>query len=210
MVVFDVGETLVDETRHWSDWADDIRVPRFTFLAALGGVIARGQHHRDVFRLLIPDFDYEAAHRARLARGWRYSFEPQDFYPDAIACLRELKARGFRVGIVGNQHRECEAEFNKLGLVLDLIGSSERWGVEKPLSGFFARIAQESGLQPAQIAYVGDHPVNDVAGAARAGMVPIFLRRGPWATLHADSPEAAQAKIRLENLAELPDRLAVL
>ena len=41
-VVFDVGETLVDETRHWGDWADWLRAPRFTFSAAFGAVVERG------------------------------------------------------------------------------------------------------------------------------------------------------------------------
>ncbi len=35
-VVFDVGETLVDETRYWDEWADWLGVPRFTFFAVLG------------------------------------------------------------------------------------------------------------------------------------------------------------------------------
>ena len=41
-VVFDVGETLVDETRVWSTWADVVGIPRLTFMAVLGAVIARG------------------------------------------------------------------------------------------------------------------------------------------------------------------------
>ena len=54
MVVFDVGETLVDETRQWSEWAEWLNVPKFTFLAALGAVIASGRHHREVSRTAIP------------------------------------------------------------------------------------------------------------------------------------------------------------
>jgi ribonucleotide monophosphatase NagD (HAD superfamily) len=42
-VCFDVGETLIDETRIWSTWADILGLPRFTFLAAIGGAIARGR-----------------------------------------------------------------------------------------------------------------------------------------------------------------------
>jgi len=38
--VFDVGETLIDESRMWHEWADILGVPRFTFSAALGAVIA--------------------------------------------------------------------------------------------------------------------------------------------------------------------------
>ncbi|HEX3868739.1 MAG TPA: hypothetical protein VHV78_18385 [Gemmatimonadaceae bacterium] len=44
--VFDVGETIVDETRPWGVWADCLGIPRFTFFAALGAVIARREHHR--------------------------------------------------------------------------------------------------------------------------------------------------------------------
>ena len=39
-IFFDVGETLVDETRQWGGWADWLAIPRLTFFGALGGVIA--------------------------------------------------------------------------------------------------------------------------------------------------------------------------
>lgn len=207
-VVFDVGETLIDETRQWSEWADWMGVPRFTFLAALGGVIAKRQHHREVFRLLKPGFDYDAARAARFAQGWRYIFEPSDFYPDAIDCLRKLKARGLKVGVAGNQYRECETEFAKLALPLDLAGSSEGWGMEKPSPRFFARIVSEIGVPAQHIAYVGDHPFNDIAPAVEAGMTAIFIRRGPWAVLHGDTPEAKKADLCIETLRDLPDLLA--
>lgn len=145
---------------------------------------------------------------ARLAQGWRYEFKPSDFYPDAVDCLGELKARGLKVGVVGNQYRACEAELAKLGLPLDLIGSSEGWGVEKPSPHFFARIVSELRLPTEQIAYVGDHPFNDIAPAVEAGMKAIFVRRGPWALLHGDTPEAKMANLHIETLHELPDVLA--
>lgn len=209
-VVFDVGETLVDETRHWSEWADWLGIPRVTFLAALGGIIARRRHHREVFGLLKPNFDYEAARAVRLAQGWRYEFEPSDFYPDAIDCLRALKVRGLKVGAVGNQYRACETELLKLGVPLDLVGSSEGWGVEKPSLQFFARIVSELRLPAVRIAYVGDHPFNDIAPAVEAGMKAIFIRRGPWAVLHEDTPEAKMADLYIETLNELPDGLVGL
>ena len=58
-VFLDVGETLVDETRVWESWADWLGVPRFTFLAALGGIIERGEHHLQVFELFRPGFDLD-------------------------------------------------------------------------------------------------------------------------------------------------------
>jgi FMN phosphatase YigB (HAD superfamily) len=35
-VVFDVGETLVDETKHWEHAADACGIPRFTLMALVG------------------------------------------------------------------------------------------------------------------------------------------------------------------------------
>jgi hypothetical protein len=40
-VFFDVGETLVDETEVMGGWADWLGIPRLTFFAAIGAVLAR-------------------------------------------------------------------------------------------------------------------------------------------------------------------------
>lgn len=47
IVVFDLGETLVDETRAWSEQADAAGLTRLTLFGALGAHIERGEHHRD-------------------------------------------------------------------------------------------------------------------------------------------------------------------
>ena len=41
-VCLDVGETLIDETRIWSVWADVAGISRLTLMAALGATIAGG------------------------------------------------------------------------------------------------------------------------------------------------------------------------
>ena len=206
-VVFDVGETLVDETRHWGDWADWMGVPHFTFSAAFGAVVERGWHHRRVFELVRPGFDYAAEHTRREAAGWRYTLEPSDFYPDALPCLAELRAAGLRIGIAGNQPEAMEASLAALRVPADFVASSGRWGVEKPDPGFFARVAECAGAPASAIAYVGDHPVNDVAPSSAAGMTAVFIRRGPWGIIHDGSPEAARANIRIETLQRLAAQL---
>lgn len=178
-VFFDVGETLVDETRTRGAWADWLGVPRLTFFAVLGAVIARGEHHQRVFELLRPDFDWKQARQERAAAGSFEGLRAEDFYPDALPCLHALRARGYRLGLAGNQPAEVEASLRELGLPVDLIASSARWGVEKPSPGFFARLAEEAGLPPGDIAYVGDRLDNDVLPARESGMVAVFLRRGP-------------------------------
>jgi FMN phosphatase YigB (HAD superfamily) len=209
-VVFDLGETLVDETRHWGEWADWLGVTRFAFFAAFGAVVERGWHHRRVFELVRPGFDYAAEHARRAAAGWRYTLEPSDFYPDALPCLAEARAAGLRVGIAGNQPQAAETALAALGVPADFVASSERWGVEKPDPGFFAKLAAAAGEPPHTIAYVGDRLDNDILPAKAAGMTAIFIRRGPWGLIHAASPDAAHADLRIERLDGLASRLAGL
>lgn len=209
-VVFDVGETLVNEERHWGEWADWLGVPRFTFFAALGAVIERDEHHWEVFQRVRPGLDREAELSARRAAGWTYRFEASDFYPDAVACLAACRAAGWRVGLAGNQPQEAEAALQAAGVVADFIAASGRWGVEKPAAAFFDRVVEAAGVAAAEIAYVGDRLDNDVLPAKAAGMTAVFLRRGPWGVIHATRPEAAEADLRLESLEPLAGLLAAL
>lgn len=209
-VVFDVGETLVDETRHWGEWADWLGAPRLTLFALLGAAIARGEDHRAAFAYLRPGLDLAAETARREAGGWSYRFEAGDFYPDAFPCLSDLAAAGYRIGVAGNQPAAAEAALEAAGVRADFIASSATWGVEKPSPEFFARVATAAALPADQIAYVGDRLDNDVAPALAVGMAAILIRRGPWGVLDAAKPEARQAAAVIDSLDELPGVLAAL
>jgi HAD superfamily hydrolase (TIGR01549 family) len=207
-VIFDLGETLLCEDRMWAGWADYLGVPANDFRAALADVIARGEHHRKVFDRFRQNFDFEAARRKRLGRGENYIYAAADLYPDARTCLRTLRADGYRIGIAGNQPIEAEAAIAAMDLDIDFIASSARLGIEKPAPRFFVEIARLAATPPADIAYVGDRLDNDVLPARSAGMVGVFLERGPWGSVHAKRDEVRLADIRLKQLLELPDALA--
>jgi HAD superfamily hydrolase (TIGR01549 family) len=206
-VVFDVGETLVNETRLWRAWANWLGVSELAFFAVLGSFIDRGENHRQVFEVFRPGFDLEAARRDREAAGIPDEFELGDFYPDAVDCLRELSAQGLRVGIAGNRPQHCERVLGEAGFPVDFVASSARWGVEKPFGEFFERIVRELQLQPNEVAYVGDRVDNDVLPAAAAGLVSVFLRRGPWGFIQSRQTAAGRADVRIDGLAELTEAL---
>ena len=151
-VVFDFGETLVNETSIWGPWADWLGIPRLTFFGVLGGVIARGEDHSQVFEYIRPGFDRAAAREVRRAAGDIEQFTIDDFYPDAVPCLQTLKAAGLRLGIVGNQPTWAASTLQGLNLDVDMIGSSQSWGVSKPNPEFFARICHELDLEPSAVA----------------------------------------------------------
>jgi HAD superfamily hydrolase (TIGR01549 family) len=206
-VVFDVGETLVDETRAWSGWADRLGVSRLTFMAALGAVLARGGTHRDVFDIFRPGYDLDGEWR-RLRDTGAYEFVTlEDLYPDAIECLQALARDGYRLGVAANQPPATAAAMAQLPVELEVNGMSDTWGLHKPELAFFERIARELDLPPAAIAYVGDRIDNDVRPARAAGMVSIFVRRGPWAWINMARGAPDEADLVVDSLAELPLRL---
>ncbi|MFL5960687.1 MAG: HAD family hydrolase [Gaiellaceae bacterium] len=155
-VVFDVGETLVDEAATSERW------------------------------------EAEAA--------TTFVFADRDLHSDALPCLAALRARGLRLGAAGNMHAVHE---DFLRRHVDFVGSSERWGVEKPDAGFFARVVAEAGAPAGAILYVGDRVDNDVVPALAAGLRAVRIRRGAHA--HVESPAGT---ITIGSLDELPGVLA--
>lgn len=208
-VVFDVGETLIDESRSYGAWADWLGVPRHTFSSVLGAVIARGLDHRQVFQCLRPGFDLDAERRRRADAGQPDTFGEADLYPDARPCLQALREMGLWVGIAGNQPAQAGQVLRSLSLPADMIGTSEDWGASKPDPAFFREVAAAAPCAPGEIAYVGDRLDNDLKPAKAAGMRTAFIRRGPWAYIMAGHPDMAwAADWGLASLAELPGLVA--
>lgn len=199
-VVFDVGGTIVDERRVIGVWAERLGVGLEEFFATLGAVIERREHHRSLFESLRPGYV--------LDRDDRLYYDEADLFADARPCLERLRAAGYTLAVAANQPAWTEGFLQRLGLPLDLITSSEGWGVEKPDPAFYERLVAELGLPPEEIAYVGDRVDNDVVPAVTAGLVSVFVRRGPWGFVQATWPEADRAHLRIETLHELPDALA--
>ncbi len=201
-VCLDVGETLIDETRVWSTWADVLGIPRMTFMAAFGAVVARGGDHLEVFRLLgVADW------RSRLSEvEQRYAgFQEVDLYPDALPTIAALRDRGFHVSVIANQPVVRTAELGALGVRPHVMAMSGEMGAAKPDPRFFARaMALMGDPEPASVAYVGDRPDNDVRPSAAAGMRAVWLRRGPWGVIATDAPGAV---MQVSSLAELLERI---
>ena len=207
MAAFDIGETLIDETRIWSRWADRLGITRLSFLGALGAMAAAGRPQRDAFELVRPGIDLDAE-LARWAAddpsGLRENFDVDDLYPDVRDCFAGLHRSGIGVVIAGNQPPQAGAALRAMALGVDRILISDELGVHKPSSEFFLAVAGAAGVEPGAIAYVGDRVDNDVVPARAAGMSPVLIRRGPWGYLQAEWPEAAAADHVIDSLSVLP------
>ncbi len=211
VAAFDIGETLIDETRIWSRWADRLSVTRLTFLGVLGAMAAAGRPHRDAFEFFRPGLDIEAEMAAWAAEdptGLRENFDGDDLYADVPGCFAGLRDAGIAVVIAGNQPPQARAALEALDLGVEHIVISADIGWAKPQPEFFAAVADVAGVEPDRIAYVGDRVDNDVLPARRSGMAAVLVRRGPWGYLQAEWPEAAQADHIVASLDALPALLA--
>jgi len=202
-VCFDVGETLIDETRVWSIWADLLGVTRLTFMAALGAVIADGDDHRDVFQMVCrPDWekrypDFSAAYGG---------FRAEDLYPDAVPSLQTLRADGYKLAIFANQPARRTAELRALRIDPDVMAMSDELGVNKPDPEFYVKALAYMHADASEVAYVGDRLDNDVRPSAAVGMRPVYLRRGPWGVIGGG--EIPAGTLVIDSLTELVERIA--
>lgn len=207
-VFFDVGGTILDESREFATWADWLGVPRHTFSAVFGAVIARGLDYEETFRVFRPGFDLRAERERRAAAGLPETFGADDLYPDARSCLAALAEQGLLVGLAGNQPAWAGPMLRALDLPVDVIGTSEDWGVAKPSPAFFDRVVRAGGGDASSILYVGDRPDNDARPARAAGMATCLIRRGPWGHILDDPAEAQRCLFRIGSLDELPALVA--
>ena len=199
-VVFDQGETLINETRFWSSVAAYAGVSDFTLFGVLGGLIERRENHRSVFSIM----QIESVDPGIIG----YQVEQRDLYPDVIRTLTRLKHDGYILATAGNQSANVEGEMAGLDLPVVLNATSAGWGLSKPDPAFFLKIAEELKLEPAEILYIGDRLDNDVLPALGVGMHAAFIRRGPWGYLHSTWPEIADVKHQITDLGQIPQVIA--
>ncbi|MFE3600800.1 HAD family hydrolase [Streptomyces sp. NPDC059096] len=203
-IVFDVGETLVRDDRHWASWADWLGIPRHTVSALVGAATVQDRDETDALRLIRPGMDVAEAYRAREASGRGQHLDESDLYPDVRPALAGLRKLGARVVLAGNQTVRAGELLRGLDLPADLVATSDEWGVAKPSPEFFARVADVAQAPPDRTVYVGDHPAYDLFPAKEAGLRTAHLRRGPWGYLWADDPAVVKAADwRIDSLTQL-------
>ena len=97
---------------------------------------------------------------------------------DTIAVLRELKRRGYRLGVITNgemPQQNLKLDFAGLRPLIDVTLVAGEEGIGKPDAEIFRRAAQRLCVAPENCVYVGDYPTNDIVGAQAAGMIPLYI-----------------------------------
>jgi N-acetyl-D-muramate 6-phosphate phosphatase len=201
-IVFDCGETLIDETSQWAAWASWLGTTPFTLMVTLGSVLERNRPFTDVFGLFEPGFDIDAEIEQRRRNGSGHSLTAADLHADVRPSLHQLSRSGLRLFIAGTMTPDERQSLADIGLPVDGILSHQAIGHKNADPAFFEAMAQQTGIPLAELLYVSHRLDTAGAAASEAGSAFAYLRRGPIARIRPDTGRV-RARWRVDSLEQL-------
>lgn len=223
-VVFDMDDTLYPERdfvlsgfRAVARWAEEaLGLPAAPSITTLNTLFTAGVRGDTFNRWLnscgIADSDTIVPQLLEVYRQHSPEIRPFAGVPELLAAL----GRFYRMGLLSDGYLAVQQrKLAALGLrpAFDAVVFSDELGraAWKPSRQPFDLVCERLQVPPGRAIYVADNALKDFAGARRAGMKTIWLRRpaGEYAAQLPPGPDyAAQAEVR--DLAELPALLVDL
>ena len=162
---------------------------------------------------LLPDYPAEVIgpNAARLTRLWRDHDGRRVVHEGTLETLRELKARGYKLGTIANTVTETEIpDWMCRDGVADCFKTvilSSKVRLRKPDPAIYQLAARCIGSAPENCAYVGDNPVRDVEGAVNAGFGAMILFEDAGTADREGKAPTVQPDYRIHGIPELLDLL---
>lgn len=194
-IFFDVGSTLVDESKVYEG-----RMKRIAELAdvsyqyvcetAMGFYKENKKGDLKTIKLLGVELP-----------KWR--FEDEILYGDTEECLKKL-SRNYKIGVIANQLIGTADRLENFGILkyIDLVIASAEEGVSKPDKRIFEIALERSGCKPENAVMVGDRIDNDIVPAKHIGMKTIWVKQG-FGRFWNISSNSEKADYEVENLSDI-------
>ena len=122
--------------------------------------------------------------------------------PEAAPLLRDLRARGIKIGVLSNTmwprhaHERVFLRDQVLDLIDGAVYSSEiPWAKPHP-EAFRAAMAAIGVDDPAACVFVGDRPYDDIHGAKNAGMRAVLVPNSDVPAFDGAAPDAVITRLR--------------
>lgn len=221
-VLFDLDDTLFSQEAWlegaWRAVAEVVaslwEIDRDAFHDALLRIAADGSAQGAIIDRALAEVgaaEVPVSWRLAMFRAFRpATLEP---YPGVRAALAELRELVL-VGLVTDGDPDLQrAKLEALDLAdaFDAVVFSDELGPSgrKPSPEPFRRAAAALGVDPRHVAFVGDNPDKDVAGALAAGLLPLRVRTGEYAAVPDGLPSWQRAEDAAAAIELLRPRLAV-
>jgi putative hydrolase of the HAD superfamily len=98
--------------------------------------------------------------------------------PGAVESLRELRARGLRLGLISNCTEEVALVWDESPFagLFDVAAFSATAGCMKPDRRIYEHVLAGLGVPASEVLFVGDGANDELEGARRVGMTPVLVR----------------------------------
>ena len=162
---------------------------------------------------MLPEYDPNMvyANAPRLTRLWRDHDGRRVVHEGTLETIHELKARGYKLGIIANTVTETEIpDWMCRDGVADCFKTvilSSKVRLRKPDPAIYQLAARCIGSAPENCAYVGDNPVRDVEGAVNAGFGAMILFEDAGTADREGKAPTVQPDYRIRSIPELLDLL---
>ena len=192
---FDVGSTLVDESKVYED--------RMKRIADLSGLT-----YEQIYKYAMSFYKENKKGDLEVARQlgvklpkWESQYER--LYTDTKDCLKKL-SRIYKIGVIANQSLGTSERLENLGVrkYIDLIIASAEEGVSKPDRRIFEIALERSCCKPENAVMIGDRIDNDIVPAKQLGMKTIWVKQG-LGSLWNITDESEKADIEVNNLSDI-------
>ena len=199
-VLFDMDETLIENTRSFQDIARDLfgsfedalapvcfddfwpvfwgrAVDMWNMMidGALPGDVARSYVFINTLRALGADPSLAGA---MLLKTDELQLAATRMPDDTLPVLQRLRHAGLRLGIVTNGFKATQwmkVSHYKLDEYVDFVLVSEEAGAHKPDRRIFELALWRAEVEATQALFVGDTPENDIEGAKGAGIPGVLI-----------------------------------
>ena len=105
-------------------------------------------------------------------------FGKRNVFPDTVETLNKLSGMGIQCAIGSTTDTDSLMHFLSINnLNIQKIYTSEDMKVYKPFVAFYNTIIDREGWDIAETLFVGDNPIDDVAGPQAIGMKAVLLDR---------------------------------
>lgn len=126
--------------------------------------------------------------------------------PKLIEWFKKVEEKGLLVTIISNNNRE------RVGAFADPLSLPFIYDAKKPMSASFKRAIRDMGLEPSQIAVIGDQLVTDVFGGNRLGLHTILVKPvassdGFWTRFNRKIERMLLAKMKKKGMVFWDDKL---
>ncbi len=188
---------------------DCYRVYRAIFYQLIG---ESKQTHREacfdsVLKFLLLNYSIDISGKTTmeeiLRNYYQNIYSTRTVFPDVMPALHRLQSSGLPLAIISNTTnppfmKDYERELLGLDPFFEFSIYSSGVPYRKPHPSIFKLAASRLQLDAQEILYVGDDPVNDIAGAQKAGMQAVWINRED-----EKLPDGIQPEFEISSLDEL-------